>query len=92
MLVPNLRTQPERTFHAVYSLIDECQEGRFNEKRKILTTYCGKTVALISHESGNGFPLTREGSFLVKGNSLGMDMDRTIRFFGSPIAKEDVAE
>jgi hypothetical protein len=92
MLVPNLRTEPERTFHAVYSLIDEHQERRFTEKRKILTTYCGKTVALISHESGNGFPLTQEGPFPVTGNSLGIDIGRTIPFFGCPIAKEDVAE
>jgi len=92
MLVPNPITQPETTIRAVYSLIDEHQERRFHEKWKILTTCCGKTIALISRESGNGFPLTPEGSFLVTGNSLGIDLDRTIPFFGSPIAKEDVAE
>jgi hypothetical protein len=84
MLVPNLRTQPERTFHAVYSLIDECQEGRFNEKRKILTTYCGKTVALISTNPGRFIPSNEQ--FI--GNLAGS----YVAIFGIPIAKVDAAD
>jgi hypothetical protein len=92
MLVPNFRTELETAFHAVYSLINEQQEGKFNTKGKTHTPLLWKNSSTDFPEKWKWFS-TNQGRFIPgNGRFIGNRPGLNLTPFGSPIAKQDVAD